>query len=47
MINLDPVIERIDALLDEDTDQSVTYAALEARLALERVCYDRLRQRHD
>ena len=47
MINLEPVIERIDALLDEDTDQSVTYAALEARLALERVCYDRLRQRHD
>lgn len=47
MINLDPVIKHIDALLDEDTDQSVTYAALEARLALERVCYDRLRQRHD
>lgn len=47
MINLDPVIERIGTLLDEDTDQSVTYAALEARLALERVCYDRLRQRHD
>ncbi len=47
MINLDPVIKHIDALLDEDTDQSVTYAALEARLALERVCYDRFRQRHD
>ncbi len=26
---------------------SVTYAALEARLALEKACYDRLRQRHD
>lgn len=47
MIDLKPIIERIRALLAEDTDQSVTYAALEARLALEKVCYDRLRQRHD
>lgn len=47
MINLLPIIERIRALLNEDTDQSVTYAALEARLALEKVCYDRLRQAHD
>lgn len=47
MIQLPPIIERIRALLSEDTDQSVTYAALEARLALEKVCYDRLRQRHD
>ncbi|TPG18529.1 hypothetical protein EAH87_10490 [Sphingomonas koreensis] len=47
MINLIPIIERIQSLLDEDADQSVTYAALEARMALEKVCYDRLRQRHD
>jgi len=47
MINLPPIIERIKALLSEDTDASVTYAALEARLALEKVVYDRLRQRHD
>lgn len=47
MIHLTPVIERIKALLAEDSDASVTYAALEARLALERVVYDRLRQRHD
>lgn len=47
MIDLRPIIERIQSLLDEDTDQSVTYAALEARMALEKVCYDRLRQRHD
>lgn len=47
MIHLQPTIDRIMALLAEDTDASVTYAALEARLALERVCYDRLRQRHD
>ncbi|QHL91160.1 hypothetical protein GVO57_10455 [Sphingomonas changnyeongensis] len=47
MIYLPPIIERIRALLDQDTDQGTTYAALEARLALEKVCYDRLRQRHD
>lgn len=47
MIDLRPIIERIESLLDENTDQSVTYAALEARMALEKVCYDRLRQRHD
>lgn len=47
MIQLRPVIDRINALLEQDTDASVTYAALEARLALEKVVYDRLRQRHD
>jgi predicted Zn-ribbon and HTH transcriptional regulator len=47
MIDLSPIIERIEALLNEGTDQSVTFAALEARMALEKVCYDRLRQRHD
>lgn len=47
MINLKAAIDRIDALLADDTDASVTYAALEARLAIERVCYDRLRQAHD
>jgi hypothetical protein len=47
MLNLPPLIERIKVLLAEDTDASATYAALEARLALEKVCYDRLRQRHD
>lgn len=47
MINLRNIIDRIQVLLDENSEQSVTYAALEARLALEKVCYDRLRQRHD
>lgn len=47
MLDLKPIIERIRKLLDEGTAQSATYAALEARLALEKVCYDRLRQRHD
>lgn len=47
MLSLPPVIVRIQALLADDTEPSVTYAALEARLAIEKVCYDRLRQRHD
>lgn len=47
MINYRPIIERIDALLAEDTDASVTYAALEARLTVEKVCYDRLKHAHE
>lgn len=47
MIAYKPIIERMRALLSEGSAASVTYAALEARLALEKVCYDRLRQRHD
>lgn len=47
MIYLNPTIERIKALLAEDSEHSVTYAALEARMALEKICYDRLRQRHE
>jgi hypothetical protein len=47
MLDLKSIIERIERLLAEDTDASVTYAALEARLALEKVCYDRLRQAHN
>lgn len=47
MLDLSPIIERISALLAQGTDASVTYAALEARLALENVAYDRLRHRHD
>ena len=47
MLHLRPIIDRIQALLNENTEESVTYAALEARLALEKVAYDRLRQCHD
>jgi len=47
MINLQPSIEKIENLLDENTDSSVTYAALECRLAIERICYERLRLAHD
>lgn len=37
MIQLQPIIDRIKALLDQDTEASTTYAALESRLALEKV----------
>lgn len=47
MFDIKPIIAKIQNLVEEDSDASVTYAALEARLALEKVCYDRLRQRHD
>lgn len=47
MIDLDPIISRIEALLHKGGDDNATYAALEARMALEKVCYDRFRQRHD
>lgn len=47
MINLKSSISQIEELLKQDTDASVTYAALECRLAIERICYERLRLAHD
>lgn len=47
MINLEPTILQIEKLLEENTEASVTYAALECRLAIERICYERLRLAHD
>lgn len=47
MINLKPTILQIEKLLEENTEASVTYAALECRLAIERICYERLRLAHD
>ncbi len=47
MINLEPTISQIEKLLEENTEASVTYAALECRLAIERICYERLRLAHD
>ncbi len=38
---------RIRALMAEGSDSSLTYAALESRLAIERVCYERLKVAHD
>lgn len=40
-------IETIKKLLHENTDASLTYAALECRLAIELICYSRLRIAHD
>lgn len=39
--------DRIRALMIDSSDSSLTYAALEARLAIERVCYERLKVAHD
>ncbi|MBV5266535.1 hypothetical protein [Pinisolibacter aquiterrae] len=47
MIYLRDNISRIEKLLSDNSISSTTYAALEARLALERVCYDRLQISHD
>lgn len=47
MINLKSSISTIENLLSEKSDESLTYAALECRLAIERICYDRLRLAHD
>lgn len=47
LINLEPTISQIEKLLEENTEASVTYAALECRLAIERICYERLRLVHE
>ncbi|WP_340250846.1 hypothetical protein [Sulfitobacter pontiacus] len=47
MLNLDPAISKIEELLKEGTEATITYAALECRLAIERICYERLRLAHD
>lgn len=47
MIHLTSSISKIEELLAENTDASLTYAALECRLAIERICYERLRLAHD
>ncbi len=43
MLWLETYTKRIQSLMDEGAPESLTYAALEARLAIERVCYERLR----
>lgn len=47
MLGLDGRIKTIEGLVEEGTPSSLTYAALECRLAIEQVCYDRLRIAHD
>jgi len=43
MLNVSQRIQVITELLDQNTPESVTYAALECRLAIEYLCYDRLK----
>ncbi|MDG2522885.1 hypothetical protein P7B02_15215 [Caulobacter segnis] len=47
MIWLKKHTDQIQALIDEGTPESFTYAALRCRLALEAVCYHRLQVAHD
>lgn len=47
MINLDPSIRAIENLLNDGSNASLTYAALECRLAIELICYEHLRLAHD
>lgn len=46
MIDLQPSIIAIENLLRDGSEASLTYAALECRLAIERICYERLRIAH-
>lgn len=43
MLNVSQRIQVITELLEQNTPESVTYAALECRLAIEYLCYDRLK----
>lgn len=47
MINPESSIEAIERFLKDGSDSALTYAALECRLAIERICYERLRIAHD
>lgn len=47
MIDLRDSIDSIHGQLAEGSARAITYAALECRLAIERICYDRLARAHD
>lgn len=47
MINLQTSISAIEQQVSEGSAASLTYAALECRLAIEFICYERLRVAHD
>ena len=47
LIWLNEHTKRIQNLVDEGTEESLTFAALQCRLAIEAVCYERLRNAHD
>lgn len=43
MLDIPKRISLINSLLEQDTEQSLTYAALECRLTLEYLCYERFK----
>jgi len=47
MIDIAKRISVIEALLEEGSEASLTYAALECRLTIEQVCYERLKISYD
>jgi hypothetical protein len=47
LIEIKSIIATIEALLAQGTPQAITYAALECRLAIEKICYDRLTIAHE
>lgn len=47
MIDLHETIAIVKRHIAEGSDRSLTYSALECRLAIERICYDRLARAHD
>jgi len=47
MLTIAANIKAIEALIEQNTPASLTYAALECRLAIEQICYERLRLAHD
>lgn len=47
MINFRDTIDTIKRHLENGSDRALTYAALECRLVIERICYDRLARAHD
>jgi len=46
LLNIRERIDVIQSLVDQDTERSLTYAALECRLTLEYLCYERFRLVH-
>ena len=47
MIDIKKRIALVEELMANDTTQSLTYAALECRLTIEKICYDRLLSSHN
>jgi hypothetical protein len=47
MLDIEKRIKTIEGLVEQNTDASLTYAALECRLTLEYLCYERFNFYHD